>query len=293
MIVAQHPHLKLGFADTFENAKLYFTELLSKRYTVIRDDQNPDYLIHGDANFGQTHFNYRNYKKKIFYTGEPVSPSYALSDHAISFDHENSPKHYRLPLYVLEFWAMQKDDRINFFDYSKGHTKFGTQKTKFAAYIQSNPNCVFRNHFAEALLNQNLLSAGGPHLNNIGSVIPRDRKKKIDFYASHYFGLALENGSKRGYVTEKLIDAFAAQTLPVYWGSSTVSRDFNTKSFITVPSNSNVQETIDYMKHLTTPEGEKEYLDILAQPVFNDNIPNACVNTDLFLDWFNTFVYEG
>lgn len=298
---SQHPHLKLGFADTFENAKLYFTELLSKRYTVIRDDQNPDYLIHGDANFGQTHFNYRNYKKKIFYTGEPVSPSYALSDHAISFDHENSPKHYRLPLYVLEFWAMNRDDDIDFYltrdPITMGMLPRELNRDKVLAYIQSNPNCQYRNEFVEAALKEfpnGQVQCGGPHLNNIGHVIPRNRRAKIEFFEKAHFGVAMENGSKRGYVTEKLIDAYASYTVPVYWGSHTVTRDFNPKSFITVPSGQNgISETLEYMKHLLTPGGRQEYLDILHAEVFNDDIPNACVNTDLFLDWFNTFVYEG
>lgn len=299
-----NPYLSLGFADTYENAKLFFTELLSKRYTVVRDDRNPDYLIHGDSNFGQTHFNYRNYKKKIFYTGEPVSPSYTLYDHAITFDHENSPKHYRLPLYVLEFWAMQKDDGINFFAIDKEKKKnlenvenqdFILQhKTHLAAYIQSNPNCTFRNIFVESLLKtKHPIICGGPHLNNTGYVVPRNRLKKIQFFTTAYFGLALENGSKPGYVTEKLIDAYAANTVPVYWGSKTINRDFNPKSFITVPENYSHDEIIKYMEHLTTLSGRKEYLDILTAPIFTDNIPNSCVNTELFLDWFNTFVYEG
>lgn len=290
--------IKLGFTDTYENAKLFFTDVLSQRYNIIRDDTNPDYLIFGDSNFGTNNFSYRNYKKKIFYTGEPVSPNYALYDHAITFDHENSPKHYRLPLYVLEFWAMKHDDNIDFVltrNLVMGQLPGPMDRKYFAAYIQSNPNCFYRTKFVKELLDsEENVASGGPHLNNIGHVIPRNRKAKIDFFNSAYFGIAMENGSKRGYVTEKLIDAYASYTVPVYWGSPTVSRDFNPKSFITVPdSSTGIEETIKYMKHLITPEGQQEYNDILYADVFNNGIPNACVNTNLFLDWFDTFVYEG
>jgi inorganic pyrophosphatase len=48
--------LKLGFADTFDTAKRFFTETLSQYYNVIRDDDAPDYLIFGDRNFGETHY---------------------------------------------------------------------------------------------------------------------------------------------------------------------------------------------------------------------------------------------
>ena len=63
--------LKLGFTDTIEPVKDFFIEVLSKDYDVVRDDDNPDYLIFGDRNFGEQNkvFNNRNVVK-IFYTGE-------------------------------------------------------------------------------------------------------------------------------------------------------------------------------------------------------------------------------
>ena len=56
--------LKLGFADTFGSVPIFFTELFSQRYNVIRDDENPDYLIFVDRNFGTSNeiFNDRNVK---------------------------------------------------------------------------------------------------------------------------------------------------------------------------------------------------------------------------------------
>jgi hypothetical protein len=66
--------LRLGFADTFDGAKEYFTHILSKRYEVVRDDVRPDYLIFGDRNFGETNVRYENCVR-IFYTGENQRPS--------------------------------------------------------------------------------------------------------------------------------------------------------------------------------------------------------------------------
>ena len=99
------PPLRLGFSDTFLTAERFFVDVLGSYYDIIRDDENPKYLIFGDSNFGQSHNRFNGRAKKIFYTGENVRPDYLTYNHAITFDLESSPKHYRLPLYVLDMFS--------------------------------------------------------------------------------------------------------------------------------------------------------------------------------------------
>jgi hypothetical protein len=288
--------LKLGFADTYDNAKKFFTDVLSRKYDVVRDDENPDYLIFGDSNFGETHYRYKK-AKKIFFTGENVRPIYHTYDHAITFDHENSSKHYRLPLYVLEMWAITQDtpELTKDFHYLANKRidaeREWDSKNRFCSYVQSNPNCAPRTKFVEFLIQENSVDSGGPHLNTMGRVIPRDRKLKIDFFNGSKFGIAFENGSYPGYVTEKLLDSYYANTIPVYWGSSTVARDFNPESFIDASQFRNFSELLTYMRELA--KNKNAYLDMLTRPAFNNNIPNEWTNLNSFLNWFDTFVYEG
>src|SRR5882724_85552 len=98
--------LRLAFTDTFVTADRFWTSMLSKRYSIIpcnpKDDI--DLLIFGDSNFGNKHLQYNC--KKLFYTGENVRPNWNECNWAVTFDHINSPKHYRLPLYVLEMHEM-------------------------------------------------------------------------------------------------------------------------------------------------------------------------------------------
>src|SRR5665213_3015052 len=215
--------LRLGFTDTYTNCINFFTDILGRRYNVIRDDQDPDYLIFGDANFGTNHLNYTR-PHKIFFTGENVRPNYSECDVALTFDHENSPRHYRLPLYVLEMWAINKDNNVHGkFDYlylthrDIDYEKEWDQKTNFSAYVQSNPYCQQRNLFVMMLLDAGLLASSGPHLNTTGIILPRDRTLKLDFFHQAKFGIAMENGAHPGYVTEKLIDCYYANTVPIYW----------------------------------------------------------------------------
>lgn len=295
--MAQKPDLVLGFTDTFENCKLFFTDILSRRYNVIRDDQNPKYLIFGDRNFGETHYNYQTCRK-IFFTGENVRPSYFTYDRAITFDFENSPRHYRLPLYVLEMWATMKDDKIvDSFDYLLNiHQKtdwektYDTLETGFT-YIQSNPNCSPRNFFVSNLMRNFTVKCGGPHMNNIGYIVPRTRPDKLQFLRTMKCNIAFENGAYPGYVTEKILDAFYAGVLPVYWGSSKIARDFNTKCFYHVETDIDFASAPGEIRSIMNDK--KKWCDMMAQPRFNFNVLNDCAQLDNFLDWFGDNVYYG
>ncbi len=67
------PELVLGFTDTFSTVEKFFTDILSPYYEIVRNDQNPDYLIFGDSNFGQNHWSYdQTMVRKILFTGENV-----------------------------------------------------------------------------------------------------------------------------------------------------------------------------------------------------------------------------
>ena len=50
--------LRLGFTDTIEPIANFFIKTLEKKYQIVRDDENPDYLIFGDRNFGGNNANY-------------------------------------------------------------------------------------------------------------------------------------------------------------------------------------------------------------------------------------------
>jgi hypothetical protein len=49
------------------------------------------------------------------------------------------------------------------------------------------------------------------------------------------FHMAFENTVMEGYVTEKIADALAAGTVPVYWGDPRVTEDFGRDSMILLP----------------------------------------------------------
>lgn len=291
--------LRLGFADTFSTAESFFMKALSGRFYVIRDDENPEYLIYGEGVYGRNHLRYTNVKK-IFYTGENVRPPLGTPrecDFAMTFDHVNSPRHYRLPLYVIDMWGAVAEgwtDDYYWFAPEVVDYEVVYDNRKFCSFVVSNPNQPMRNAAFEFISKYKHVDSGGPHLNNIGHVLPRDRLEyKLDFLNKYRFNICFENGSYPGYVTEKILNAFQVKTMPIYWGSPTVDRDFNPKSFINASDHGNFENLVKYVAHLDSPAGKKEYLDIIEQPAYKNNIPNEFTSMNNLCDWWDTFVVKA
>ena len=287
--------LRVGFVDTFENCARFFTYVLSQKYNVIRDDVNPEVLFFSDEFFGTRNQGFNDHAAiKIFYTGENSRPVFRNQDFSITFDFRNSPYHYRLPLYVLEMWAITiegwtKDIQFLIHKHPISDDAFDR---KGISYIQSNANSHHRNQFMNYLMSQGFdIDCGGPHLNNTGYVIPREpRMHKLDFLRERKFNIAVENGLYPGYVTEKLLDAYYADTVPIYWGSPNIARDFNPKSFINV-TELGVENAAK--KILELDKDKDQYMEMLNQPAFHHNRMNCYTYFDEFHRWFDNALSIG
>ena len=291
--------MKIGFTYTFSTAENYFMFALGKRFDITRDDKNPDYLIFGDLNPNQSfytdsHYNWSQYQNPnmitIAYTGENVRPPLDKANFAITFDHLNTPRHYRLPLYVVDMWGAVGEGWTNNHlhvsstenDYERDYDERG-----FCSFVVSNPRQEMRNNAFHFISQYKRVDSAGPHLNNMGQVLPREKLHyKLDFLNEYRFNICFENGSYPGYVTEKILNAFQAKTMPVYWGSPTVGRDFNTKAFINASDHGDFGNLVKYIAHLDSPAGKKEYLDIIEQPAFKNDIPNSYTSMEELCTWW-------
>lgn len=291
------PILRLGFADYFKPLDEFFIDWLSGSYTIIRDDENPKYLIFCDETFGVSNrkFDEKGQKGevvKIFFTGENRRPWDYSCHHALSFEHLESNQFYRLPLYVVDNWVqMNKMGLPDFL--MKPRNGHAAEKTGFCSFVVSNPACVERNNIFFALSQYKQVDSGGPLFNNIGFVLARDgtnaQQTKFNFISSRKFNLCYENASYPGYVTEKLFHALYNNVVPIYWGSPTVGLDFNQDAFISRHQFMNDAEMIEYITYLDN--NDDAYNDILRQPAINKH--SQVFDSNRFLRWFQTNVYRG
>ena len=279
--------IKIGFTDYFNPIDEFFTDILSQRYEVVRDDANPDYLFFCDETFGQNNLRYDETKiKKIFYTGENRRPWNYRAHHAITFDHMDGSQYYRMPLYVVEEWIqtkkMSEPGLVHLHDVIP-------EKTGFCGFVASNGGCEIRNNIFHKLSEYKQVDSGGALFNNIGGPLPRGEEahvKKMEFFASRKFSLCYENSSYPGYVTEKLYYGLYARTVPIYWGSPCVELDFNTNAFISRHNYRSDEAMIEHIIELDN--NDDAYYSILkASPIA---LRNKWFNTDKFLDWFEDHV---
>ncbi len=89
---------------------------------------------------------------------------------------------------------------------------------------------------------------------------------KIEFQKPYKFTIAFENSIMDGYITEKIVQAWASGTVPIYYGGNGVEKDFNSKAHIDVTKFKSMDECIDYILYLDGHS--EEYLKIAKEPIF-------------------------
>ena len=228
--------VRIGYTDVYPdmnptNNVIY--NALKKRYNVeIIDTSVPEnrdkveYLIYSAS--GKKFLDYKCVR--IFITGENLAPNFNLCDYAIGFEHMSfGDRFFRLPIY---FWEQYKKDYDNML---KDRLSLGgpaPEKREFCGIVASNNGFAdpMRENFFNALSGYKTVDSGGRAYNNIG--LPEGVPDKNEFLKKYKFSIAYENSSYPGYCTEKLMQAFAAGNVPIYWGDSTAVQEFNEKAFI-------------------------------------------------------------
>ncbi|TPH84361.1 glycosyltransferase family 10 domain-containing protein [Helicobacter pylori] len=302
----------LGGVKEFKASVLYF--ILKQRYKIIlhSNPNEPSDLVFGNP-LGQARkiLSYQN-TKRVFYTGENEAPNFNLFDYAIGFDElDFNDRYLRMPLYYayLHYKAMLVNDTTSpyklkaLYTLKKPSHKFKENhpnlcavvngetdplKRGFASFVASNPNAPQRNAFYDALNAIEPVAGGGSVKNTLGYKV----KNKNEFLSQYKFNLCFENSQGYGYVTEKILDAYFSHTIPIYWGSPSVAKDFNPKSFVNVYDFKNFDEAIDYIRYLHAHKNA--YLDMLYENPLNTIDGKAGFYQDLsfekILDFFKTIL---
>jgi len=233
--------IKIGFADFydgFDPEHYFITELLSTHFDVeITDD--PDYLFY--SVFGDTHLRYDCIR--IFYTGENQVPDFNLCDYAIGFDRMDfGDRYFRLPIHYLYTEDTLAMERRHLTPDSEFLNREG-----FCSFVYSNNRAsAERNRFFDMLSAYRPVASGGRFRNNVGGPVD----DKVAFQQHYRFCIAFENSSYPGYTTEKLVQAFAAGAIPIYWGDPEVERVFNGAAFINCHRYASFEEVVEEVKRL-------------------------------------------
>jgi len=257
----------------------YYILNILKKYYEVEISKNPDYLFYNESDY--EHLNYDCVK--IFYTGENIHPNFNFCDYAFGFDHISFGDRYcRLPVYfVSNFYRKEEIEMIKNKDIFT-QTKFTIEdlkdKTDFCSFVYSNYLADnTRKIFFDKLSSYKRVNSGGAYLNNVGGRI----ENKLKFEMKHKFSIAFENSSNIGYTTEKIVNSFASNTIPIYWGNPEIGKEFNENRFVNCHSYKNFDEVIK--KIMEIDNDGNLYLNIINAPITLIDLKETEGNFIIFL----------
>jgi hypothetical protein len=196
--------------------------------------------------------------KTLAYIGENIRPSFIGYNHSLSFDYDTyGGRNQRLPLWYARLaWDgfEEKPRRVGANNHGyeplidikslvRPRNLDMTGKDKFCALIAGNPEGLRINLYNSISRYKQV----DGHGNMFGKAL---RQSKFDLLSEYKFCLCPENSIYDGYVTEKLIDAYAGLTVPIYSGDVSVGYDFNTSAFLNYQASKDMEDFVDTIKQM-------------------------------------------
>lgn len=129
-----------------------------------------------------------------------------------------------------------------------------------------------RNTFYEKLGQKVHIEYAGNYKNNVSRVThPFMTPEFIKFVSQYKFIITMENSKNEDYITEKIIEGFAANTIPVYWGSDNITNYFNEERFINIKTFSDEDMNDAINKIVLLLNDDAKYLEIINKPIYKNN----------------------
>ena len=252
----------VGFWSDLDKEDNFFTNMLKERYEVEVSD-NPDFLF--VSVFGKP-FEYMKYDcVRILYSGEPYSPDFNVFDYAVAFDRINfEDRYYRYPYALLEL-----DRALSV----KGKTRQEAeeclaQKKYFANFIYSHHSAYGeREKMLETMSKYKRVESIGSFRNNMADGITVKRfDGKIEFLKKCKFTIAGESIGISGFNTEKIVNAFEGDTIPLYFGDPHICEEYNSKAFINVNDYESIEKAVE--KVIEIDNDDEAYITMLMEPKY-------------------------
>lgn len=249
--------MKIKFVDGFFAEDITMRILNEICDGGIEISENPDYIF---CSVGYQAEALKYDCPRIFLTGENIVPDFNCYDYAMGFHYMKFEDRYkRIPLYCF-----YENDYLEAIQKHSKNIDF--EAKKFCNFVYSNGRDAIkdRDSFFYKLSAYKQVDSGGGHLNNVGGPV----EDKISFQKNYKFSIAFENASVNGYTTEKILHAFAAGTIPIYYGNPKIAEEFNPKSFINCHNYDSFDAVIEHVKQVD--QDHELYERYIREPIFVD-----------------------
>ena len=256
-----------GFPDYHNPREQVYYRYLAERYDFVESD-TPDYVIDGGQSFEHVKYD----AVKILICSENDVPDFNSYDYAIgSVPLQFDDRYLRMP------WFAFSDKLADALQRPSQHD-IALSRRKFCSFVVSNVEFgdPLRKTFFETLSKYKKVDSGGRYLNNVGGAV----SDKVSFCREYKFNIAFENSSYPGYVTEKIVEAYAAHSIPIYYGSPTIGLDFRNESMIRVNGAEDVSRAVEEIIRLDNDEDA--YMKKVAAPCCDVSDVDKYINKVVF-----------
>lgn len=235
-----------------------------KNFKITHDLNIANVLL--EANYPNEYIhNYKNWKYKINFIGEPCLPKHEYYDVVLT-SVNNIKNVVDLPLCVAYIHCNK------FLHILYNRPKFTKVPDNFSTFIVSNPKCEIRNTIFQRLNTYKKVNSMGGYANNVGYKVtyPYWSKDYFNILRNHKFMICAENTKMETYSTEKIVNPYLSGTIPIYWGSNNVKNIFNPNSmlFLEDESEESFNKLIEQIIELDN--NDEKYLEFINRPIFTE-----------------------
>lgn len=259
----------VGMAEDFNPTQNLIYDILKEQGYRVQLAQDPDYLLCGFTD--ENHYSYCGKPQiRIMHSAENYIPDFNLIDYSICpYPISFGDRNFCLPVCV---WPRNHWQSLASKPRSRETAEaLLKEKTLFANFIASHESeNNIRGDFFKKLCAYKRVESPGSYLNNMpqGQTVDFHDESKTDFQRKCKFTLCFESTNHYGFVTEKIMDAFYADTIPVYYGSPTVTEIFNRNAFLNAADYPSFDDLLQRIIQLDMDD--EAYLSMLSQPILVD-----------------------
>ena len=268
-----------------------YTKIISFDITTNIDDAN----ILLESVFEPTKVFYKNWKYKIHFSGENKYYEFKNYD-VVLFSStiqgallSNGSNVVDFPLFSYYIHSNRLLDKLINKPYNNIIPK------EFCCFIVSNPKCLIRNKMFDILNSYKKVHSYGKLRNNMNNIIQFKywSNEFIKFISNYKFIICFENSKFGTYMTEKIVNPYLANIVPIYWSSHHVKKIFNMDSMIFMEDETDESYNNVIQKIIELDKDDVKYLKKRNKSVFsaeginywnnNYTIENIGKNTDNLL----------
>lgn len=253
----------IGFWADFDDDNNFFTKILKQYFNVIISE-TPDYVF--CSILGEPYEECQFDGVRIHFNGENYTPDFNIHDYGISFNNLTfADRHLQYPLYLVseKHLALIPKKHLNI------DSDILKAKPYFCNFIYGVSRSYREDAFELFSKYKPVMSPGTGKNNMPNHPLVQSHEEKLAFLNKSKFTIAFDSTSLPGFATEKILHAFAGNTIPIYYGDPEIGKYFNKKAFLDVADyNFDLEKVLDRI--IEIDQNDELYLSILREPVFID-----------------------